>query len=75
MVEIWRHVDEPDVIHLSHDRFDAVVTDRAGRPGYDPTFYATLSELLNESGEVPGGRRQRGAGKRARGPDEVRRDP
>ena len=70
MVEIWRHVDEPDVIHLSHDRFDAQVTDREGRAGYDPTFYAALSELLDESGEVRSGRRQRGEGKRARRPDE-----
>ena len=74
MVEIWRHVDEPDVIHLSHARFDAQVTDREGQAGYDPTFYAALSELLDESGEVPGGRRQRGEGKRARGPDELGKD-
>ena len=73
IVEIWRHADEPDVIHLTHDRFHAQVTNRRGRPGYDPTFYAALSELLDESGEVPGGRRQRGEGKRARGPDELRR--
>jgi hypothetical protein len=74
MVEIWRHVDDPDVIHLSHDRFDAQVTNREGQPGYDPTFYETLSELLDESGEAPGGRRQRGEGKRARRPDEERGD-
>jgi hypothetical protein len=72
VVEIWRHVDEPEVIHLTHDRFDAQVTDREGRPGYDPTLYATLSELLDESEEVPGGRRQRGEGKRARRSDEPR---
>jgi hypothetical protein len=70
-IEIWRHVDEPDVINLTHARFQAQVTNRRGRPGYEPTLYAALSELLDESGEVPGGRRQRGKGKRARRPDDL----
>jgi hypothetical protein len=50
------------------------VTNRKGRLGYDPTLYRTLSELLDESGEIPAGRRQRGEGKRARRPDELRGD-
>jgi hypothetical protein len=74
IVEIWRQVDEPDVVHLTHDRFHAQVTNRKGRLGYDPTLYRTLSELLDESGEIPAGRRQRGEGKRARRPDELRGD-
>jgi hypothetical protein len=73
-VEIWRRADEPDVIHLTHDRFDARVTNREGWPGYDPALYATLAELLDESGEIPAGRRQRGEGKRARHPGELRGD-
>jgi hypothetical protein len=73
-LEIWRQVDEAEVIHLAHDRFRAQVTNREGQPGYDPTLYAALSELLDESGQVPGGRRQRGEGKRARGQDELKGD-
>jgi hypothetical protein len=75
VVEIWRRADEPDVIHLTHDRFDARVTNREGRPGYDPALYAKLAELLDESGEIPAGRRQRGEGKRARRPGELGGDP
>jgi len=70
-VEIWRHADEPDLIHLTHDRFHAQVTNREGRLGYYPTLYAKLSELLDESGELPAGRRQRGEGKRARPASEL----
>jgi hypothetical protein len=74
IVEIWRRADEPDVIHLTHERFHAQVTNREGRVGYDPTLYTELSELLDASGEVPVGRRQRGEGKRARRRDEPRGD-
>jgi hypothetical protein len=69
-VEIWRHADEPDLIHLTHDRFHAQVTDKQGRLGYYPTLYKKLSELLDESGEPRAGGRQRGEGKRARRPTE-----
>jgi hypothetical protein len=64
-VEIWRHVDEPDLIHLTHDRFHAQVTDKEGRLGYYPTLYKKLSELLDVSGEPRAGRRQQSEGKRA----------
>lgn len=74
ILEIWRRTDEPDVIHLTHERFHAEVTNREGRLGYDPTLYAKLSKLLDESGEVPAGRRQRGEGRRARRTDEPRGD-
>lgn len=73
-VEIWRHVDEPDLIHLTHDRFHAQVTNREGRLGYYPTLYKKLSELLDESGEPRAGGRQRGKGKRARRPSESAAD-
>jgi hypothetical protein len=69
-VEIWRHVDEPDLIHLTHDRFHAQVTDQEGRLGYYPSLYKKLSELLNESGEPLAGQRQQGEGKRARRANE-----
>ena len=71
-VEIWRHVDDPHLIHLTHDRFHAQVTDREDLRGYYPSLYKKLSELLEESGEPIAGGRQKGEGKRASrraGPD------
>ncbi|MBA3431308.1 MAG: hypothetical protein H0U16_07495 [Actinobacteria bacterium] len=74
-VEIWRHIDEPDLIHLTHNRFHAQVTNKEGRLGYYPTLYKKLCELLDESEEPLAGRRQQGEGKRARRADEPRANP
>ena len=65
-VEIWRHAGQPDVIHIAHERFHAQVRDQPSSSGGDPALYRSLSALLDESGEPASGRRQRGAGRRAR---------